>query len=592
MAGPSGAASTGAGQPVSAPRPFHERDPWGEKVHTYVRAQGFGAASDPAPGRWSRRQHWTAAELGTGTGCALACLLAAFERHAAPSQTLHYVGFERDPTMLDWWRDPASRARIPSPERAALEAILARPVRSTQGITRWRPLGGRATVTLVLGDAADWLPNLSFLADAWFLDAFEPAIENLLWSSEVIGHVARLTRPAGTASTFSAAGVVRTGLELAGFDVQRVPGFDTKRHMTLATRRDHKARRSIAPWFAPPEPACPGQVTVIGAGLAGAWCARAFADRGTHVTVVEPAGCPLRTSDVPLAAAAQPDGSWQSEQVRVHDAAWHLLAARCLDLGLAHRLLPIVTPQGATSRMALLATPREFITQLLDHPRIRRDDHGALDGFVVHATAFATGALDGSVCSKHPAVPNVGSIGQVPLASPMGTTVMDQGYALPCVDGSHAWIGATNHPGLRLDGDVTDPGHAAHPTREARLLEAMAARLLGAPQSHRSLWTGTRAASLDHLPLVGPVAGDAAFAGAYGAIRHGPAAQAWPPCPYTPGLWCSIAHGSHGMLTTPLAAELIADLAFGTPRCIADELLPFLLPQRFALRELRRARGR
>ena len=125
MAGPSGAASTGAGQPVSAPRPFHERDPWGEKVHTYVRAQGFGAASDPAPGRWSRRQHWTVAELGTGTGCALACLLAAFERHAAPTQTLHYVGFERDPTMLDWWRDPASRARIPSPERAALEAILA-----------------------------------------------------------------------------------------------------------------------------------------------------------------------------------------------------------------------------------------------------------------------------------------------------------------------------------------------------------------------------------------------------------------------------------------------------------------------------------
>jgi glycine/D-amino acid oxidase-like deaminating enzyme len=45
------------------------------------------------------------------------------------------------------------------------------------------------------------------------------------------------------------------------------------------------------------------------------------------------------------------------------------------------------------------------------------------------------------------------------------------------------------------------------------------------------------------------------------------------------------------MLTAPLAAELIADLAFGTPRCLTDELLPFLLPQRFALRHLRRARA-
>ena len=44
------------------------------------------------------------------------------------------------------------------------------------------------------------------------------------------------------------------------------------------------------------------------------------------------------------------------------------------------------------------------------------------------------------------------------------------------------------------------------------------------------------------------------------------------------------------MLTTPLAAELIADLAFGTPRSITDELLSFLLPQRFALRALRRER--
>ena len=573
-----------------APRPFHERDPWGEKAHTYLRAHGFPAASDGGPGRWRDQRQWTMAELGTGTGCSLACLVAAFERHATPDQRLHYVGFENDPTMLDWWRDPASRTLVPPSERAALEAILARPIRSTQGVSRWRLLDGRATVTLVLGDAAGWLPNFSFLADAWFLDAYEPAIETMLWSREVLEHVARLTRAAGTASTFSAAGAVRTGLDAAGFDVQRVAGFDTKRHMTVATRRSGAAASCIQPWFTPPPAANPERVTILGTGLAGAWCARAFAERCARVTVIDPQRSAPRASDVPLAAAAQPDGSWQSEQVRVHDAAWHLLADRCIDLGVPHRLLPVTTPNGLTTRKALIASPRELIHALLDHPLIQVTDRASQEAFAVHATAFANPALDGTVCSRAQPAPSGGSIGQIQLANALDTAIMHEGYALPCADGVHAWIGATNHPGVWAASPHDDATHPMRTQPETTSLEAITARLVGPSHPVIASWSGTRAASLDHLPMVGPVADDGAFAVAYRAIKHGPMAQAWPPCPYTPGQWCSIGHGSHGMLTTPLAAELIADLAFGTPRLITNELLPFLLPQRFALRALRRER--
>ncbi|MBM4053016.1 MAG: tRNA (5-methylaminomethyl-2-thiouridine)(34)-methyltransferase MnmD [Planctomycetes bacterium] len=573
------------------PRPFHEADPWGEKAHTYLRAQGFPAAHDAHPGKWATQRQWTVAELGTGTGCSLACLLAAFKRHATPSQRLHYVGFERHPAMLDWWRDPASHALIPAPERAALDAILARPIRSTQGMIRWQPLHGHATITLALGDAAAWLPHLSFEADAWFLDAYEPAVETRLWSPEVIEHVARLTKSGGTASTFSAAAAVRNGLLEAGFEVKRVPGFDTKRHMIMATRRDHQPACAVAPWFAPPRTVPPERVTILGAGLAGAWCARAFAERGAQVSVVEPARGAPRASDVPLAAAAQPDGSWQSEQVRVHHAAWHLLAERCIDLGLPHRLLPITTAAGPTTRMALVATPREWIKVLLNHPLIRVTDGASCDGFVVHATALATAALDGTVCTHARPVPNGGSVGQVRLATALDTAIMDDGHALPCTDLAHAWIGATNHPGLSAPATDADPSHPMQAELEARSLEAITARLLPRPHRLIDLWSGTRAASQDHLPMIGPIADDGQFTEAYRAIRHGPRAQAWPPCPHAPGQWCSIGHGSHGMLTTPLAAELIADLAFGTPRVIADELLPFLLPQRFALRALKRGVG-
>ncbi len=585
------------------PRPFHKADPWGEKSHTYLRAQGFAAASDALPGRWSTQRQWTIAELGTGTGCSLACLLAAFDRHATPRQRLHYVGFENDPTMLDWWRDPASRTLIPPSERAALEAILARPIRSTQGVSRWRLLDGRATITLVLGDATAWLPQLSFEADAWFLDAYEPAVETRLWSAEVLAHLARLTRTGGTASTFSAAATVRSGLHEAGFDVHRVAGFDTKRHMTSATRREHRPDSMLAPWFAPPRTVPPEQVTILGAGLAGAWCARTFAERGAQVTVVEPTPAVPRASDVPLAAAAQPDGSWHSEQVRVHDAAWHLLADRCIDLGLPHRLLPITTPSGPTTRMALVASPRELIQALLDHPLIHVADRPSNPAFVVHATAFSSTALDRTVCAHGRPKPNAGSMCRVTLGTPLHSALMDHGYALPTDDGRQAWIGATNHPGQsHAHGATTHAGCAGatstssitnsmNAVSEVRAREAIIETLLGAAFPQAEAWAGTRAASPDHLPMIGPVADDDAFTAAYRAIKHGPLAQAWPPCPYSPGQWCSIGHGSHGMLTAPLAAELIADLAFGTPRPITDELLPFLLPQRFALRALRRERS-
>jgi tRNA 5-methylaminomethyl-2-thiouridine biosynthesis bifunctional protein len=587
------------------PRPFHEADPWGEKAQIYLRGHGLGASSDAEPGRWGSRVHWTVAELGTGTGCALACLLAAFTRHARPEQRLSYVGFERDPSMLDWWRASDRRQSAPEPERAALNQILDRPIRSTAGLERWSVLDGRATITLVLGDAEEWLPHVGFEADAWFLDAYEPAVESRLWTAPVLDQIARLTKPGGTATTFSAAGAVRRGLDAAGFDVERLQGFDGKRHMTLARRRSGLAIMTSRPWFDPPNPVRPERVTILGAGLAGAWCARAFAERGASVTVVDPRPARARGSGVPLAAAAQPDGAWSSEQVRMHDAAWHLLRGRCHDLGLPHRILPIA-PTGHVTRLALLAAPPDMVIRLLDHSRIRRDASPPSDAsVVVHCTGFLPDALTDSVCAHGQPLPNAGSIACMALDKPLDSAVMDHGYALPTGDGAHAWVGATNHPGRwsppdapARDGDAARglAGSIAHGTHhglgtpERAALAAIATQLVGTPGSCLAGWSGVRAASPDHLPLIGPVCDNDAFTLAYDAIRHGPVARSWPPCPYRLDSWCSLGHGSHGMLTAPLAAELIADLAFGTPRCLTDELLPFLLPQRFALRTLRRAR--
>jgi glycine/D-amino acid oxidase-like deaminating enzyme len=259
--------------------------------------------------------------------------------------------------------------------------------------------------------------------------------------------------------------------------------------------------------------------------------------------------------------------------------------------------------------MAIVASPREIISALLDHPRIRREPSmPSTASFVVQCTAFLPDAMTDAACARGAPVPNAGSIACASLDRPLDSAIMDRGYALPDPTAARAWVGATNHPGrwsppdaragasqgTRIHAPTDLASHAARMGlghQEQAALDALAHELLVTPVSWVDAWSGVRAASPDHLPLTGPVCGEAAFTRAFEDIRHGPLARVWPPCPYEPGRWCSIGHGSHGMLTAPLAAELIADLAFGTPRCLTDELLPFLLPQRFALRNLRRARA-
>jgi tRNA 5-methylaminomethyl-2-thiouridine biosynthesis bifunctional protein len=96
-----------------------------------------------------------------------------------------------------------------------------------------------------------------------------------------------------------------------------------------------------------------------------------------------------------------------------------------------------------------------------------------------------------------------------------------------------------------------------------------------------------RTAVHDHCPVVGPVVADGAFRGAFARLAHGPLASQWPDPPMLPGLLVSLAHGSRGTCTSWLAAELLADIACGSPRCVGNDLLPAVLPQRFLVRELR-----
>ncbi len=167
------------------------------------------------------------AELGFGTGLNAFATWGAWRNTGRPGR-LRFTSFERFPMEAEDMRRALSVfpdvADLAAPVLDAL-ALGAREV-SVEGFE----------LAVIVGDARETLRDWTGSADAWFLDGFAPARNPELWEPELLCEVARHTTPGGTAATYSAAGAVRSALADAGFDIERVPGFGRKRHMTVARK--------------------------------------------------------------------------------------------------------------------------------------------------------------------------------------------------------------------------------------------------------------------------------------------------------------------------------------------------------------------
>lgn len=95
-----------------------------------------------------------------------------------------------------------------------------------------------------------------------------------------------------------------------------------------------------------------------------------------------------------------------------------------------------------------------------------------------------------------------------------------------------------------------------------------------------------RCTSPDYLPIVGPLADTTAFTQAYAALskdaRQVPAA----PCPWLEGVYINSGHGSRGLISAPLCAELLAAWLDNEPLPLPRNVAEACHPNRFALRSL------
>ncbi len=255
-----------------------------ETHHVFLRANDLQA-------RWlAAEQHagagvFTIAELGFGTGLNFLSCWQLWQQTGCQRLRLHFISCEKHPLSRDALRQALSQW----PELAELSVhLLAHYPDHSGGYHRLLlRAGSKQTHSVVLdlyyGDALAMLQQQSSpqaRVDAWFLDGFSPAHNPALWSEDILHSIDRLSRPGTTLSSYSVTGRVVRALRELDFAVEKRQGFGPKRQMLFACKQGDA--RQI-------QGAGDQQAVVVGAGLAGATAARALAERGVAVTVLEQA---------------------------------------------------------------------------------------------------------------------------------------------------------------------------------------------------------------------------------------------------------------------------------------------------------------
>ncbi|WP_422474522.1 bifunctional tRNA (5-methylaminomethyl-2-thiouridine)(34)-methyltransferase MnmD/FAD-dependent 5-carboxymethylaminomethyl-2-thiouridine(34) oxidoreductase MnmC [Endozoicomonas sp. ALB032] len=236
-----------------------------------------------------QNKSFTLGETGFGTGLNFLCAWACFDEEAPQSARLHFVSTEKYPLS----RKDLQKALSLWPELEKYTTPLIECyMPAIEGHQHFSFADGRVKLTLCIGDVLNTLPELEGRVDAWFLDGFSPAKNPLMWQPELFTVMAAKSHAGTTYATFTAARAVRDGLSQAGFSVEKSEGFGHKRDMIKGrlkqTAKDQKTRPI---WFVNPDQRnTDGPVQsaiVVGGGLAGCSTARALAERGWQVTLIE-----------------------------------------------------------------------------------------------------------------------------------------------------------------------------------------------------------------------------------------------------------------------------------------------------------------
>lgn len=175
---------------------------------------------------------FTIIETGFGTGLNFYCAAQHFLALAPTDATLRYISIEKFPLAPTDMQKIAKEFLKSWPQFSTISnEFLSQYANLKPNLNQMSMAGSRISIALQADDILSAFPQITQIADAWFLDGFAPAKNVEMWSEKVFKHIARLSKTNTTFSTFTSAGVVRRGLQQVGFDVQKHAGFGKKREM-------------------------------------------------------------------------------------------------------------------------------------------------------------------------------------------------------------------------------------------------------------------------------------------------------------------------------------------------------------------------
>jgi tRNA 5-methylaminomethyl-2-thiouridine biosynthesis bifunctional protein len=231
------------------------------------------------------------AETGFGTGLNFIATLAHYLKLQSVYQdslpSVHFISVEKFPLCHADLR--TALAHYPRLSTICEPLLAAYPI-ALAGCHRLDFAEGKVRLDLWFGDVHDVLPQLPCppegLVDAWYLDGFAPSKNPEMWTSSLFQEMARLGKQGATFATFTAAGLVKRGLQDAGFSVDKRPGHGQKRHNLVGKLSHKKPQHWRKPYYARPSVKTSlKHVAIIGGGIAAASCAHALAQRQISSTI-------------------------------------------------------------------------------------------------------------------------------------------------------------------------------------------------------------------------------------------------------------------------------------------------------------------
>lgn len=165
------------------------------------------------------------------------------------------------------------------------------------------------------------------------------------------------------------------------------------------------------------------------------------------------------------------------------------------------------------------------------------------------------------------------------------TVICHEGYLTPSLNGQHT-LGATFHNNdncrsIRPEDHRLniESLHRAIPACFPEGIDSLTGQIVGGR-------VGFRCNTPDYMPIAGAAPRQQQFLEDYDTLRKNAHSRVDTPGSYYPGLFLNIGHGSRGLTSTPLCAELIAALICKEPRPLPRKLWEALSPARFIIRDL------